>query len=96
MDAVFIKDFGEDMQINCIKCGSKSVITSRNEVDPKLSQLYCACKNIKHCGHTFVMDLSFKHSISPSALDRSALLINLLKSIPTAEREKLFQLADSS
>jgi hypothetical protein len=94
MDAVSIYECREDMQINCIKCGAKSVITSRNEIDPKLSQLYCACKNIEHCGHTFVMDLSFRHSISPSAQDRSALLINLLKSIPTAEREKLFQLVD--
>ncbi|WP_353057029.1 ogr/Delta-like zinc finger family protein [Microbulbifer sp. VAAF005] len=95
MDTDFIDDCGEDMQINCIKCGSKSVITSRNEVDPKLSQLYCACKNIEHCGHTFVMDLSFKHSISPSVHDRRALLVDILKTMPTAERENIFRLADN-
>lgn len=84
---------GEAMQINCIKCGAKSVITSRNEVDPKLSQLYCACKNVEHCGHTFVMDLAFRHTISPSALDRRALLIDMLQAMPTAERQELLRLA---
>ncbi|MFA0810834.1 ogr/Delta-like zinc finger family protein [Microbulbifer epialgicus] len=95
MNAGFIDGGGKEMQINCFKCGSKSVITSRNEIDPKLSQLYCACKNVEHCGHTFVMDLSFRHSVSPSAQDRRALLIDLLKAIPSSEREKLLQLADA-
>ncbi len=81
------------MQINCIKCGSKSIITSRKELDPKLSQLYCSCKNIEHCGHTFVMDLSFKHTISPSLVDRRALLIDILKAMPNTERDEIYKQA---
>lgn len=86
--------YGEPMQINCIKCGSKSVITSRKEVDPKLVQLYCACKNVEHCGHTFVMDLAFRHTISPSALDRRAMLLDLLQAMPATERRELMRLSD--
>ncbi|MCX2834471.1 ogr/Delta-like zinc finger family protein [Microbulbifer thermotolerans] len=82
------------MQINCIKCGSKSIITSRKEVDPKLVQLYCACKNVEHCGHTFVMDLAFSHTISPSAMDRRSLLLDLLQAMPDSERRELLRLAD--
>jgi Ogr/Delta-like zinc finger len=31
-------------------------------------KLYCSCRN-PECGHTCVMDLSFSHTLSPSALD---------------------------
>ncbi|BBM04182.1 ogr/Delta-like zinc finger family protein [Microbulbifer sp. GL-2] len=83
------------MLINCIKCGSKATITSRKDLDPKLSQLYCACKNTD-CGHTFVMDLSFKHTICPPATDRRALLLGLINTMPTTERNELLkQLATS-
>ncbi|EAX4645221.1 transcriptional regulator, partial [Salmonella enterica] len=29
--------------------------------------IYCACNNVE-CGHTFVVNMTFSHTLSPSAL----------------------------
>ncbi|MEX2962258.1 ogr/Delta-like zinc finger family protein [Microbulbifer sp. TYP-18] len=79
------------MQINCTKCGSKAIITSRKEMDPKLVQLYCACKNVEHCGHTFVMDLAFRHTLSPSSQDRHTIVLDMLQAMPAADRQALLR-----
>ncbi|EEC6847704.1 transcriptional regulator, partial [Salmonella enterica] len=34
---------------------------------PHLSDVYCACNNVE-CGHTFVVNMTFSHTLSPSAL----------------------------
>ncbi|WP_366523432.1 ogr/Delta-like zinc finger family protein [uncultured Microbulbifer sp.] len=78
------------MMIHCIKCESRAIITSSNRMDPKLTQLYCACKN-QDCGHTFVCDLGFCRTISPPKNDKHTLLKNLLMSLPTKDRLALFE-----
>ncbi|WP_366523418.1 ogr/Delta-like zinc finger family protein [uncultured Microbulbifer sp.] len=78
------------MLITCIKCESRAVITSSNRIDPKLTQLYCACKN-KDCGHTFVCDLSFCHTISPPKSDQYTALKGLIMTLPEKDRLTLLE-----
>ena len=56
------------MRITCDRCKSRAIITSCRELSPVYRQLYCCCKNAE-CGHSFVVDLTFSHTLSPSALD---------------------------
>lgn len=81
--------FGEDsMQIDCVECGGKSIIHSRRRMDANVSHLYCNCKN-PECGHTFVMDLSFSHTLSPSSKQANKIIYDLIRSLPLAERQTL-------
>jgi hypothetical protein len=80
---------GDDaMLINCIECGEKSIIHSSKKLDVKMSQLYCSCKN-PNCGHTFVMDLSFSHTLSPSSKQAQGMVLNFLRALPEAERQMM-------
>lgn len=56
------------MRIRCPRCNGKAIIRSSKELSPTLKQLYCLCGD-PECGHSFVMDLAFSHTLSPSALD---------------------------
>lgn len=55
-------------RIECTACGHAAVIRKTNRKHRELADIYCACSNVD-CGHTFVMNLSFSHTISPSAMD---------------------------
>ncbi|EAY1735605.1 transcriptional regulator, partial [Salmonella enterica] len=46
---------------------SNSVIKKTVRKHPQLSDIYCACNNVE-CGHTFVVNMTFSHTLSPSAL----------------------------
>jgi hypothetical protein len=79
--------FGEyDMQIDCKECGGTAIIHSRKKLDIKVSQLYCSCKN-PECGHTFVMDLCFSHSLSPSSRQTQNMVLDFLRALPDNERQ---------
>ncbi|XPV75175.1 MAG: ogr/Delta-like zinc finger family protein [Desulfovibrio sp.] len=56
------------VRVRCDRCGSLAKIKSSSEEDPTYKKLYCACENLE-CGHTFVMHMTFSHTLSPSALD---------------------------
>ncbi len=56
------------MRIYCPRCEAKAIIRTSKELSATMRQLYCTC-NDPECGHTFVMDLTFSHTLSPSALD---------------------------
>lgn len=56
------------MRIYCDRCTSKARITSSREISPQYRQLYCVCNNAE-CGHSFVVDVTFSHTLSPSAFD---------------------------
>lgn len=74
------------MQIDCKECGGTAIIHSRKKLDTKVSQLYCSCKN-PVCGHTFVMDLVFSHSLSPSSKQAHNLVLDFLRALPDSERQ---------
>ncbi len=54
------------LKIECPECGSKAVIRKTNRKHRQIADIYCACADVE-CGHTFVMNLTFSHTLSPSA-----------------------------
>jgi hypothetical protein len=56
------------MRVICDKCHGKARITTRREITPRFTKLYCVCNNAE-CGHSFVMHLEFAHTLSPSGLN---------------------------
>ena len=56
------------VRVRCDRCESIARIESSVEISPSCKKLYCSCRN-PECDHTWVMDLSFFHTLSPSALD---------------------------
>jgi hypothetical protein len=77
------------MQVDCKECGGNAIIQSRKKLDIKMSQLYCSCKD-PSCGHTFVMDLSFSHTLSPSGKQAQGMIIDFLRALPEQERQLMF------
>lgn len=56
------------LKINCPECMSAAKVRKTNRKHPKLSDVYCYCSNVE-CGHTFVINICFSHTISSSALN---------------------------
>ncbi|MGQ8705428.1 ogr/Delta-like zinc finger family protein [Serratia sp. TSA_198.1] len=74
------------MKVNCTECGAKAIISKTNRKDPKLSDLYCQCSDVE-CGHTFVMNLTFSHTISPSARSGRGLVKSLLSLLRPEDKQ---------
>lgn len=53
------------MKVTCPECGEKAVISKVTPRDRLATDIYCACTNVE-CGHTYVVNLTFSHSLSPS------------------------------
>lgn len=79
---------GEDQMIliKCKVCKGKAIVNARKELDVTMSQLYCSCKD-PECGHTFVMDLCFSHTLSPSASQAKEVVVSFLRALPDTERQ---------
>ncbi|WP_058959497.1 ogr/Delta-like zinc finger family protein [Type-E symbiont of Plautia stali] len=75
------------LKIECPECGSKAVIRKTNRKHRDIADVYCACSDVE-CGHTFVMNLTFSHTISPSA-KKGDLLIQQVISGMSAENKQL-------
>lgn len=56
------------VRIFCDRCEKIARIESSVTITSTYKRLYCSCRN-PECGHTWVMDLSYSHTLSPSALD---------------------------
>ncbi|EPF8031696.1 ogr/Delta-like zinc finger family protein [Vibrio fluvialis] len=76
------------MRVLCPECGEKSRIQKSNRLTNSVADLYCACSD-PECGHTFVMSLSYSHTLSPSAKTTSQLAFNLVKVLPPEQRQQL-------
>lgn len=75
-------------RIRC-KCGALAAIQTSNEMDPLFKQAYCQCSDPK-CGHTFVVDVSFSHTLSPSAYDLPEDLRQRIRETTPSEQASLF------
>lgn len=75
------------MKIYYPECMSAATVRKTNRKQPKLSDMYCYCSNVE-CGHTFVMNISFSHTISPSALRGQGRIKELMDALPPDERQK--------
>lgn len=80
------------LTIYCPECGEKAMIKKSNRKKHKeLTDLYCACRD-PLCGHTFVLNLTFSHTLSPSAKKQDALLLAMIKNLSPQQREKALTL----
>ncbi|MGY5579756.1 ogr/Delta-like zinc finger family protein [Vibrio cincinnatiensis] len=76
------------MRVICPECCEKARIHKSNRLTNSVADLYCACSD-PECGHTFVMNLSYSHSLSPSAKTTSQLAFDLVKALPPEARQQL-------
>ncbi|WP_252430463.1 ogr/Delta-like zinc finger family protein [Citrobacter portucalensis] len=53
---------------------------------PHLSDVYCACNNFE-CGHTFIVNMTFSHTLSPSALTSDRAIKTLIDMMSPSQRE---------
>lgn len=54
------------MKILCPACQAKAIIRTTNRKHRQFSDLYCQCTDVE-CGMTFVLNVTFSHTLSPSA-----------------------------
>lgn len=87
----FIKQQRTDpnMRVDCPHCRQKAIISSRNSLSHAVSDLYCQCTNVQHCGATFVMKLGYSHDLNPPVNNTRELAAQLLRSLPASERQAL-------
>ncbi|GIU12980.1 hypothetical protein TUM3792_02120 [Shewanella sp. MBTL60-007] len=78
------------MRVMCPDCGSKARIGKSNRLSLAHADLYCSCTD-PECGHTFVANLSFSHTLSPSSRTSSALVTELVKAMNPLQRKQLQQ-----
>lgn len=78
------------MRVSCPECGAKSRIHKTNRISNSYSDLYCSCSD-PECGHSFVMNLSFSHTLSPSAKTTSQMAIDLVRALAPEQRQELQQ-----
>jgi len=77
-------------RVYCPTCGKVARITSSNNMNLQLKQAYCTCSN-PECGHTFVMNVEFDHTLSPSALSIPEGLRKQIQETDPAHQASLFQ-----
>ncbi|EOW3974144.1 ogr/Delta-like zinc finger family protein [Vibrio parahaemolyticus] len=78
------------MRVVCPECGQKSRIQKSNRISASYSDLYCSCSD-PECGHTFVMNLSYSHTLSPSSKTTLQLAFNMVNALAPEHREELKQ-----
>lgn len=76
------------MRILCTSCGKKSVIGKTDRLSLSHANLYCSCSD-PECGHTFVTNVSFSHTLSPSAKNTSEIVTALAKALSPEQRKTL-------
>ncbi|WP_320723593.1 ogr/Delta-like zinc finger family protein [Enterobacter sp. 146F3] len=79
------------LKIECPECGSKAVIRKTNRKHRQIADIYCACADVE-CGHTFVMNLTFSHTLSPSAKTGDALVQTLFKNLSPDQKQMALDL----
>ncbi len=74
------------LKIKCPDCGSPAIIKKTNRKHREIADIYCACADVE-CGHTFVMNLTFSHTLSPSAKSGDAMLQQLITSMSPEQKQ---------
>lgn len=81
------------MRVYC-QCGEKGRIVSRDDLSSDFAKLYCQCTSAM-CGHTWVANLTFSHTLNPSAKAVERLLFDRLRMLFRAEQRDLFDQLDA-
>ena len=74
------------LKIKCPDCGSPAIIKKTNRKHREIADIYCACADVE-CGHTFVMNLTFSHTLSPSAKSGDAMLQQLITNMSPEQKQ---------
>jgi len=83
------------LKIECPECGSKAVIRKTNRKHKELADIYCSCSDVE-CGHTFVMNLTFSHTLSPSAKKGDLLLQQVISSMSPLQKQIALELLQTN
>ncbi|ASK02646.1 ogr/Delta-like zinc finger family protein [Salmonella enterica subsp. enterica serovar Newport] len=78
------------MKVYCPVCEARAVIKKTARKHKELSDLYCACTDVE-CGHTFVMNMTFSHTISPSAKSSDALIATICNSLDMQQKQLMLK-----
>jgi hypothetical protein len=76
------------MRVLCTSCNSKAIIGKTDRISAAHANLYCSCSD-PECGHTFVVNVSFSHTLSPSAKSHSQVVVQLFNSMSPENRKQL-------
>lgn len=79
------------MKIECPECGANAVIRKTHRKHRQISDVYCACSDVE-CGYTFVMNLTFSHTLSPSAKTGDKLLQTVINNLRPDQRQMALDL----
>ncbi|WP_237387272.1 ogr/Delta-like zinc finger family protein [Xenorhabdus sp. Sc-CR9] len=83
------------LKIICPECDAKAVIRKTNRMHRQIADVYCSCSDVE-CGHTFVMNLTFSHTISPSAKTGDILLQTVINNLNPQQRQMALDLLQTS
>ncbi|WP_413544726.1 ogr/Delta-like zinc finger family protein [Candidatus Symbiopectobacterium sp. NZEC135] len=79
------------LKVVCPECNSKAIIRKTVRKHRHISDIYCACADVE-CGHTFVLNMTFSHTISPSAKSQDSLLKGIVDTLDPERRQMLLNL----
>lgn len=79
------------LKVECPDCGAKAIIKKTNRKHREIADIYCACSDVE-CGHTFVMNLTFSHTLSPSAKKGDVMLQQLISNLSPQQKQMTFDL----
>ena len=82
------------LKVYCPECEQTATIKKTARKHRHLADLYCACNNVE-CGHTFVMNMSFSHTISPSAITGDRLIHELIKLIKPDQKQLVLDILNT-
>lgn len=82
-------------KIKCPECGQPAIIRKSDWKDKKLADLHCACTEVE-CGHTFVFNASFSHTLSPNGLTGNKLVKILINRLTPEERQFTLELLNNN
>ncbi|CAI1593850.1 Ogr/Delta-like zinc finger [Serratia quinivorans] len=75
-----------NLKVICTECGAPATVSKTNRKTPQFSDLYCQCSDVE-CGHTFVMNMTFSHTLSPSARGGRGLVKSLLSLLRPEDKQ---------
>ncbi|WP_025245452.1 ogr/Delta-like zinc finger family protein [Candidatus Sodalis pierantonius] len=78
------------MKPRCKVCGAPAIIKKIVHHHPELDTLYCACNDME-CGHTFVLNITFSHTLSPSAKTADKLFKAVVDGMNPQQRQMVME-----
>ncbi|HIE9847144.1 ogr/Delta-like zinc finger family protein [Klebsiella aerogenes] len=84
-----------NLKIICNECEGPAIVTKTHRKTALFADLYCQCKDAE-CGHTFVLNVTYSHTLSPSARNGRQLVKSLLELLRPEDRQMALELLQGS